>query len=511
MKKYISISVLILTGTMLFTSCKGFLDEVATNQVASDSYFKNYDQANTVLTGAYQSLQSIFQFAAMPAGWGMNGTDEVTIPTWAGNRRELHVYNIQTNSPDILAMWRSLYTGIYRTNQVIARVGAMTPEQISTSDQNRLIGEAKFLRGLFYFQLVKIFGDVPLSITEIASELDIPNTRSSKEAVYAQIIEDLKFAKANCATKLVSGQANQGAATALLGRVYLQMTGWPLNQLDKAPLAAAELKAVIDNPLYGLTPNYADVFDYNKETNPDVLKEVMFTVKFDGPGKNLGGQMGSFMGQGGDLPNGGGYTTTYCNTAMVLKFDTARDVRFKTSIATLIATDGKPMTLPNWRPWKWRKPMRFEVGPGFVDFGYDSPIDYGLIRFADVLLMYAEAINITSGPTQEALDAINKVRARARKVKTDVLALPDYKLGITKDAFVDALLLERYFELGFEGLRKDDLIRTNKLISTVKALKDERWDTPALGKPANIQDFQRNFPIPSAEVLVSKIPQNPGY
>lgn len=513
MKKYISIALLLLTGTFMFVSCNdGFLDEVATNQVVSGSYFQNYEQANTVLTGAYRSLQTIYKATRIPAGWGFHGTDEVTIPTYTTVRRTMHVYTLQSNNPEILDMWQSLYVGIYRANLVIDRVGAMTaPGQISVADQTRLIAEAKFLRGMFYFQLVKIFGAVPMTTSEIASEKDIPNTRTPVEQVYAQVIEDLKFAKANCGTKLVSGQANQGAATALLGRVYLQMTGWPLNQKDKAPLAAAELKAVIDNPLYGLATTYADIFDYNKENNADVLKEVLFTVKFDGPGKGLGGEYGSYTGQNGPLNDGGGLTTNYCNTSMVLKYDTARDVRFKTNIAIQNATTGVKVALTNWKPYKWRKPMKFEVGAGFVDFGYDTPIDYALIRFSDVLLMYAEAINVTSGPTQEALDAINKVRARGRVNKTDPLALPDIKLGVTPAQFVDILLLERYFELGFEGTRKDDLIRTDKLLTTVKALKDERWDTPALGRPGDIQEFHRYFPIPISEIQVSKIPQNPGY
>jgi starch-binding outer membrane protein, SusD/RagB family len=513
MKKYMVI--LTLACTFAVVGCKGFLDEVATSQVASNSYFRNFAEANTALTGVYQQLGKVYEFSITPAAWGICGTDEVTIPTWEGGKRDLHKYNIQTNNNDVLNIWKRCYVGIYRANQVIARVGVMTVDQIKPDQQAKLIGEAKFLRALYYFQLTKIYGDVPLTTTEIKSESDIPNTRTATDKVYELIIDDLKYAKANCRTALLSGIVNKGAATALLGKVYLQMTGFPLNQTDKAALAVAEFKEVVENPAYGLAPKYDDLFDPAKELNGDVMKENIFVVKYDGPGKGVGGQLGSYMGPLGDPSNGGGYGTTYANTAMALRYDTAvnHDVRFARNIVTVHAGTGAIITwLGDWRPWKWRKPMRFEVGPGLADPGYDNAFDFALIRYADVLLMYAEAINIVNNrPNQAAIDALNKVRERARGIKNDPTILPNYRVGMTKNQFVDVLLLERYYELCFEGLRKDDLIRTGKLISALKALDMERWDTPEFGRPANIQDFQLNFPIPIAEIQISKMTQNKGY
>jgi starch-binding outer membrane protein, SusD/RagB family len=510
MKKYILL--LIVFVTTLAGCTKKFLDEVATNQVAADGYFNNYEQANTVLTGVYQQLASVFEFSSFIAPWGMNGTDEVSVPNYSGSR-DVHVYNIQFKNTDISNMWKKLYNGIYRANLFIARAGAMAPAQIKTDDQNRLIGEAKFLRALFYFNLTKIWGDVPLTITEIKGEADIPNTRAKVADVYKQIIEDLQFAKANCRTSLLSGAATKGAATALLGRVYLQMTGWPLNDASKAQLAANELKEVIDNPAYGLALLYADVFSEFKETTIESMKENIFVVKFDGPGKGLGGQMGTFMGPSGNVADGGAFRTTHISVnSCNLYYDSSRDTRFFQNIAFRNATTGAASTYKgDWAPMKWVKPQKWLNGT-VPNYGYDSPIDFALIRFSDVLLMYAEALNgVNNGPTQAALDAVNRVRQRAKKPGSAGLYQYTLAMGMTKENFIDTLLKNRYQELCFEGLRKDDLIRTNRIFTYLRNLPNERWDTPAMGRPNDIKDHHRLFPIPDDERLVSKLPQNDGY
>lgn len=509
MKKYIT---MLLFGGIALSSCKkDFLEEVATNQVASNSYFRNYEEAHSVLLGVYAQLRNVYSFELV-AGWGLNGTDEVSVPTWAGIRRDLHKYNVQTNNGDILLQWKANYTGIYRANQVIDRVGAMTASQIKEEDKNRLIGEAKFLRALMYFNLVKMFGEVPLVTTEVQGESDIPDSRAPIADVYAQIIEDLQFAKQHTRTSLLSGVATKGAATALLGRVYLQMTGWPLNDKSKYDLAAKELKEVIDNPSYGLAANYADVFSEFKETTPESLKENIFVVKFDGPGKGLGGKMGTYMGPSGNVADGGAFQTTYVNVQSANMYDSSKDVRFFQNIAIRNAANGNINTWAGgWQPMKWVKPQKWINGT-VPNYAYDSPIDFALIRFSDVLLMYAEALNGKhNGPTQEALDAVNRVRRRAARPGT--AGLPEYTLamGMTQESFIDTLLKERYLELAFEGLRKDDLIRTNRLFTYVRALPDGRFENATLGKPNDIQDHHRLWPIPNAEILVSKLPQNEGY
>ena len=508
MKKYILI--LLCSGFVFFGCKKSFLDEIATNQVASDSYFKNYDQANTVLTGVYQQLQQVFMQDRFVV-WGIGSTDEVSTPTFGNARRQMHVYNIQTNNDLVLDMWRRLYTGVYRANQVIDRVTKMTPNQISAENQKRLVGEAKFLRGLFYFQLTKIYGEVPLTIKEINKEADIPTTRTAVADVYKQIIEDLQFAKANCRTSLLGGAATKGAATALLGRVYLQMTGWPLNDASKFQPAADELKEVLDNPLYGLAPVYADMFSSTKENNLEILKEIIFTIKFDGPGLGNGGEMGSYMGPSGPDNAGGALNTQYANVSRASYYDSTKDVRFFQNIGFINPVNGVKRPPINWNTGKWLKPQAWQGGV-VPSWSYDSPLDFALIRFADVKLMYAEALNaINNGPTQNALDQLNAVNTRSKKPGSTGIPLYTMAMNITKAGFVDTLLKERYRELCFEGLRKDDLIRMDKLFIVLRNLPNERWDTPALGRPGDIQDFQRIWPIPQSEIDVSHIPQNTGY
>lgn len=508
MKKYILI--LICTG-FVFAGCKkSFLDEVATSQVASDSYFRNYDEANTVLTGAYQQLKQAFEQDRIVV-WGIGSTDEVSTPTFGNSRRLMHVYNIQPNNDLVLDLWRRHYEGIYRTNQVIDRVAAMTSEQITAPNQSRLIAEARFLRALHYFQLTKMYGDVPLSIKEIRKEADIPTTRTAVIDIYKQIVNDLQFAKANCRTSLLGGSATKGAATALLGRVYLQMTGWPLNDASKFPLAAVELKEVLDNPIYGLAPVYADMFSSTKENNAEILKEIIFTIKFDGPGLGNGGQMGSYMGPSGPDNAGGAFNTQYANVSRANYYDSTKDVRFVQNIGFINVVTGAKKGSANWNTGKWLKPQQWQGGT-VPSWGYDSPLDYALIRFSDVKLMYAEALNaINNGPTQVALDQLNQINDRSKKLGSTGYPPYTMAMNMSKAAFIDVLLKERYRELCFEGLRKDDLIRMDKIFTVLRGLGNERWDTPALGRPGDIQDFQRIWPIPQSERDVSHISQNFGY
>lgn len=509
MKKYF---LLLLISGIIFSGCKkSFLDEVATNQVASESYFNNYDQANTVLTGVYKQQQQAFEQGKI-AGWCISGTDEVSTPNFGNNPvRAMHVYNFQANLDLVLDLWRRHYVGVYRANQVIDRVTAMTADQITSANQKRLIGEAKFLRALYYFQLTKMYGDVPLTVSEIKTEKDIPTTRTPSADVYKQIIEDLQYAKVNCRTTLLSGAATQGAATALLGRVYLQMTGWPLNDASKLPLAAIELKSVLDNPLYGLAPTYADLFSHTKELNADVMREIIYTIKFDGPGLGLGGQMGSYMGPSGADDVGGAFNTQYANLSRARYYDTTKDVRFFQNMGYRIPATGVVKGAFNWNPGKWLKPQPWQGGT-VPSWGYDSPLDFALIRYADIKLMYAEALNvINNGPTQAALDQLNDINLRAKRPGSTGLPLYTMAMGMNKTTFLDAIMIERYRELCFEGLRKDDLIRTDRIFTVLRTLANERWDTPALGRPGDIQDHQRIMPIPQSEIDVSHLPQNPGY
>ncbi|WNJ20067.1 RagB/SusD family nutrient uptake outer membrane protein [Pontibacter sp. G13] len=503
MKKFAIYLSSVMLATAGLQSCQDLLVEEPTIFVAPETFYEDESDAQIALNGAYGTLQDdwIFDFVGFPTHWGNKGVDEINAPNWAGGgRKELHLYQLTPTMPIFENLWRAHFRAVNTCNGVIDRVAAMSEEQIVAESQERIIAEARFLRGLIYFNLVKMFGNVPLVTSEVVSldNLEIPQT--SEAEVYDQIIEDLQFAATVLEEGQGGGRATKGAAQALLGKVYLQMTGWPLMQTEKFAMAAAQFEEVINSGVYSLQANYTDVFDYNNDQN----SEIVFAVGFEGPGLNEGSSLGTYMGPNGRLEYGGGYGTEYINNEFALSYEEG-DTRRAQNVADINVNNPENVIgQANWRPWKWKKP-----NPN--NFLYDAPFDMPIIRFADVLLCYAEALNGVNGaPTAAAFDAVNEVRARARgEASADTVLIP--LAGLNHDEFVDALVYERRWELCFEGHRKDDLIRMGKLEEVLARHDEPQWSNA--GNPyTDYRPYKRKFPVPTREMdLNSNLVQTEGY
>ncbi|MEM6321261.1 MAG: RagB/SusD family nutrient uptake outer membrane protein [Bacteroidota bacterium] len=501
--KKLGLGLLLAPMLLLNSAC---VDELLTEEptifVAPETFFNDFQDAEIALIGAYSSLQSggAFDLTGVPIHWNMKGIDELNTPGWAGGgRRELHLSQITPSLEPIERIWREHYKGINTANGVVDRISAMDADKISPESAQVLIGEARFIRSMYYFSLVKTYENVPLIKNEVLSleNLDIP--QATPQEVYDFVIEDLKFAASVLPEGQGGGRATKGAAQSLLGKVYLQMTGAPLNQSDKFALAAAEFKDVIDSKVYRLLDNYGDVFIYTNDNND----EIVFTIGFEGPGLGEGSTVGSYMGPNGSQQNGGGWGTEYISHDLADSYEEG-DVRFEQNVARINVNndDGAIIGKAAWRPWKWQKPK-----PN--NFLYDSPFDFQYLRYADVLLSYAEALSgANNGPTPEALDAINQVRARARG--GDGSVVPNFEMMSQSD-FMFALQQERRRELCFEGHRKDDLIRMGIYEETVRAIDEPQWSNS--GNPGvNFQPFHVRWPIPQRELdLNPSLVQNPGY
>ncbi len=478
--------LLVLLVVILPAGCgKEFLELAPLDQGSVNLSFKNPEDANRAVLGIYDAAQQgMTDLALLTERTTDNATSQASVGlnNAGGNIRELIFYQFTSENAYMRNAWNNHYAGIAAANQVVDRI-----EGISFANETlkaQYIGEAKFLRAYFYFNLVRFFGAIPVSLAEIkdpAQAFALPRTPEAE--VYEVISQDLadaitKLPLAHNATHL--GRATQGAAKALLAKVYL--TG------KKPALALPLLRELTTAPYtYRLMANYPDVF--SADNTPESIFEIQF---LSGLTTQEGNSLVTFFmsndatvgrdiyGAGYVGANGGGLVVA---TNDLYNNYTAADAR--RSFNFLVYRSNAERANLNLVRKYHRLPA---TGLGGSD---DNVI---ILRYADVLLMLAEAINETNqGPTPEAYEAVDKVRLRAK--------IPALARDLTYESFKTQLLEERRLELAFEFHRWFDLKRFGKLVEVLKA------------KGYPIQPFHTLFPVPRSQVDINpaNITQNPGY
>ena len=473
--------------------------------------------------------------------WGTLAADEICVPNWGATAKPIYLHTLSPSNATVRTIWENLYISVNKANSAIDRISAMTEDQIDLESRDKLIGESRFIRAMLYFSLVSSWENIPLVKNETTNLENIEVAQSTPNEGYDFIIEDLLFAESVLNTEQGGGRATKGAAQALLGKVYLQMTGFPLNETDKYALAEIKLKEVIDGNTYRILDEYPSVFALDNEQN----EEMIFAIGFDGPGINQGGGLGTFYGPNGNVINGGQSGNNWfvnwelAGTSAALPEGSGSwgarnnnnfaqgyhddDIRSRNNIAKhnvnqgpWTAEDGMynpiarkahlPGKRATWKPWKWHN-----IRPS--NWGNDTPFDQPYIRYSDVLLMYAEALNGQGSLTQVDIDmTVNKLRTRATIWPSDVQpqdVAPLMVLASQADN-TDEILSERRKELCFEGWRRNDLIRFGKYSQAISVTQPSWSNT---GNPApQFSDFEIRWPIPSNELqLNSKLVQNSGY
>ncbi len=448
------------------TACqKDFLALKPQSQPNVDNFYLTANDFNNAVNGAYDVLQSNNQygndFNTLIEVRGDNAFDNDPSAN-AGLRYNIDRFIEPTTNTILRDTWGSLYIGINRTNLILDKIDAVT---IDAPLKARYKGEAQFLRALSYFNLVRLWGAVPLVLKPGSTTEARSYTRNPVADVYAAIEKDLTDAAANLPVSYTGadvGRATAGAAKGLLGKVLVTE--------KKYTQAVTVLRDVITANTYRLLPNIADVFLVNNKNNA----EMVFAVKFK-------------KGVGGALPEGHG-----------LWYGTNIGDNIEASLRAAYPAGDKrqPLTLQipvpsnvNVVPRKW-----YDEVSATNDVGNDFPV----LRYADVLLLYAEALNEAGyQATGDALTNLNLVRTRA--------GVPVYTATqlATQAAFRDAVIAERRLELALENDRWFDLIRTGTAISALSATK--------ITAPAN----RLVYPIPQAEIDTynnpTAFPQNPGY
>lgn len=464
------------------TSCESFLEETPMSNLTPENSFTTADDWNKTLTAAYGSLQNITAgFEAKYAiTLGEFGTDEAQpFDLGWGAYAELHYFTFTASHLFLDNHYSMTYDGIKRCNTVID-MPAEAP--ISGVMRTRVIAQAKFLRAVFYFDLVRMYGGVPLWTSASVDKDQIMKPRSSADDVYAVVVQDLKDAAAILPEKWDApadkGRATSCAANAMLGRVYLQ---WGKPQEAIAPL----------NAVYGkfhLYQNYADIY---LPANKNAEYENIFEVQFKHSGK--WGEEGSLQhsywgprGVGGPPSFGGwgGFGASQYLYDSYADNDRRKEAFFWTTYNSVTQT---PPAIKKF--WDAKNGNEIE----------NDDLNFIFIRYADVLLMLAEALNATDDTTTKKYDCINEVRDRAGIAK---ITSAD---NLTKDQFAAAVLKERLLELCCEHHRRFDLIRFGKLAEQVQAA----YPTSNI----TVRDYHVLYPIPQAAMDANDAitENNPGY
>ncbi len=473
MKPYI----LLVTALLSFAGGCAKLDVVPESAFTPSNFYANLDDATAAVSAAYDPLgTNEFYWQSMPSlqdqstddcEWG-NGRN-----TSNTSKNEVDRYTFTPSTITFFQVWTRCYQGINRANAVIGRVPGITTGNEAL--KARLIGEATFARAFYYFSLVRLYGGVPLLTSETTELNNLTKPRASVEEVYAQLIGDLVAAETALPNKYTGsdiGRPTKGAAKALLAKVYLTRQEWSK--------ASAKCKEVIDLGVYDLWANYSEVFLLANENG----KESIFDVQAISGGLNEGSALQGYFRPNFDRAGFGDDPVTQNHYEAYPAGDKRRDVNVK--LYTRTSTPAAPASIayPCYVA-KYLDPTATSNNDGANNF----PV----LRYADVLLMYAEALNEQGAGNADAYAAINRLRKRA--------GLADLS-GLTQDRFRDAVLLERRLELAFEGHRWYDLVRTGRLVSAVKA------QNPAIP----VLPHHLLYPIPQTERDVNPLlTQNPGY
>ncbi len=465
----------------VIAGCKDYLEVQPKSQISVADAFSNVPNATNAVIGVYDELMGDNGYGIRINMYYPYDSDEIIV---AGNldngRRGIGRYQLLLTNAELRNPFLQLYRGIEKANLCIEQIPNMAQYSNGTDadkkELRRLYGEVLTVRAQFFFELIRNWGDVPAPMTPAYKQPDLFIPQADRDATYNKILEDLKIA-----TDLVGWRSEipvrneritKGAIKALRAKIALFRGGYSLRSSGKMERGAdyqtyykiardecADLMAKRGE--HTLNPIFEDIWKkYLSSFTYDPAGEIIFEVgaggsnatsdsrmaNYNGPSVNAASRYGTGGGGLVALPN---YFYAFDST------DTRRDVTV--TVYSIGATNLKsPRTLGTLTDGKFRKDWRNPLLPGTaLNPGYNWP----MIRFSDVLLMFAEAENELNGPTAGAISAFEEVRKRAYKGNESKIG----KTPTDKVGFFDAITNERYLEFGSEGIRKFDLIRWNLL------------------------------------------------
>jgi hypothetical protein len=496
MKTFLSSIVAVLFFGMLFsiTSCKkSFLDLTDPTRIETGNYYQDSSSIVVAVNACYSSLQDIYGKSTGSRGifpYAEVTSDNSYSTVDGSGVGDFEYFSFTSSNTVLQSSWQTMYKGIARCNIVLSRAPAVT---MGSQTKQRLMAEAKFIRALTYFNLVRIWGDVPLVTTEIPSVQDAYQYgREKADKVYDQIIADLKDASQNLPVKYTAtadiGRITRGAAEGILGKVYLTKKDY-----SNAVTTLGNFITTYSPSVYGLLPSFPDIFSTSNEMN----SEIIAAVRYKKGGLGVGSPFDNWFGPPfiSVVGVGNGYQFNLVRKELydslsVYDAATSNNIRLKTSIGLIGGT--------YYYTQKYLDVPTTEL---------DAENDWIILRYADILLMYAEALNEQSpGNVAAAVPYINQVRTRAGFSGTGLLAP-----SLTQDQLRIIIEKERRMELNMEGHRWFDLVRTGRAIAVMN--RHFTVNNITIGTtPVQIDAHNLLFPIPITEINTNPVlKQNPGY
>lgn len=511
----------ILSVFVLASSCEKFLNTTPLDFIAPVNYYKTEDDLNRALTGVYDRLGDTRLYAR-----GMLlefvFSDEQFVK---GQTTGILANFAAASTLEVNRQWEALYTGIERANMLLeSMVGADVSEDV----YNEVRGQALFLRGYYYFLLVDQYGGVPLKIGYTKTPEEAPLPRASVADVYQQIVKDMQEAEE--LVKPISyygfnGRVSRTAVQGLLARVFLTMAGHPLRDESRYADAKAYAEKVMMSGEHELNPDFKQIFINHSREEYDI-KEGLWEIELWGDQQGTireAGAVGIINGiQSTNDVVGRGSDFVHVTKKLWDTYEN-EDLRRDWTIAPFRYGGGA--TAITWGAnqiyerscGKWRR--EYEPVPRAASF---NATNFPVLRYADVLLMFAEADNeVSGGPTSAAYTALNQVRRRGYGKPIGVAdAVADVPPSLSQAAFREFIRNERMRELSFEAIRKHDLIRWGIYVQAMQDLIVEyQTHMPAALRPAALIQANNGadarsvlLPIPNSEIGVNpNVEQNPGY
>ena len=472
MKKLIHSSLLLILSGTLLVSCQ--LEEQPYSFLKPEQFYQSASDAEAALTTVYSGVTNLYgrvgyQLPDYSADQGF--------PRAVVGREQFTVFSYDATNDLVAQYWSTCYQGIDRANQVLENVPSVTMDAVR---KRQILAEAAFLRALFHFHLGKSFGDVPIKQKTVQGLNDLTTLEQGKntaQEVYAFILKDLEGAERDLPTVARErGRATAGAATALLAKVNLYAGDWVK--------AGEEAQSLIATNRYSLMPSLLDLYNPLREDAARV--EVIFAAEFWSlPNLNRTDMLGFFSPA--NSPPVFGKVAYGSHFGFVSFFNSFNPIDKRRQLLDTASVNAQGRVIgqrdANLRD---RVIVKKYMDPNSVAENGEN--NFPLLRLADVYLIAAEAEARANGATPKAYAAINVVRARA--------GLPNLTAGLSRDAFVDAVLQERSWELCFEADRWYDLTRTGKFKLVANVLNSYYTVRP-------VQDKHRYFPIPNGEILAN--------
>ena len=470
-------------------SCEKFLElepiseSISVSNTSADSvFYKSASEVEAALAGVYADFKNEYY----QLDYFVNG-DAQSDDAYAGGDNpanfQIDDYRIDAINLNVSRDWAYLYSTVGKANAVINNTQAVNDPALSAQRKAEIIGEASFIRAFMYFQLVQLWGDVPLQLKEVktisADQLDaiypiIFPARAPREEIYRQIIADLEVALAGVrVTAPHKGFITKGAVNTMLAKVYATQEPHDWNKVNQY------CDAVIAGG-YTLLPDYDKLWNNSQENSPEAIFEINYN------GGITDGNWGTKIFRGLDWKK-----FNLPSNDLARAFDAEGDTKRKNSSIIFLDVTGK-WSDPHWPQTKYPFINKYRT------FTEGSNQNYIFYRLADVLLLKAEALN-ELGDLAGAAALVNQIRTRVSLPNTTAATQADMRLAIEK---------ERRLELAFEGHRWYDLKRTGRAIAVMNAATGANNEN--LGYDLNEQRLL--WPIPQAELdKNSKLTQNPGY